>query len=254
MVDYKEYTDEQINKAENILSDHKVIENPLCTFYVTLGQSTNSKNVRFVLYKWLHKCISPYVNPFQFVCVLCDDLIESCEKSIVVSGLNPIIIDFNLQRLKQEKMIPNFIPFGKYKDKDIEDVLQSDPQYIYWLSNNYFGKNKGLLYRLNELKQTAKEKIIYENRNVSKSNFVGVEGQRIIIKGTVQSIYPIDFGGYSIKIIDDNGNFLTKNGILPNGIKKGDIITIDGKIKKHYEKMGTKHTSFGGRCKIIINN
>ena len=43
---YKEYTDEQIETAERIVSDRKVIENPLCTFYVTLGQSSNSKNVR----------------------------------------------------------------------------------------------------------------------------------------------------------------------------------------------------------------
>lgn len=253
MVDYKEYTQEQIEKAEKILSDRKVIENPLCTFYVTLGQSSNSKNVRFVLYRWLNKVISPYVNPFQFVGILCDDLIEACEKSLVVAGVNPILIDFDVQRLKKEKMKPNFIPFGKYKGKHIEDILETDPQYIYWLSNNYSGNNKGLMYRLDELRQVSREKVIYENRTNSKSNFVGVEGQRINVVGTVQSIYPADFNGFVIKIMDTNGNFLTKTGTLPKNLKKGDVISIEGMVKKHYEKMGIKHTSFGGRCKMTIN-
>ena len=52
---------------------------------------------------------------------------------------------------------------------------------------------------------------------------------------------------------DINGNFLTKTGMLPHGLKKGDIVNVEGIVKKHYEKMGIKHTSFGGRCKIKIN-
>ena len=96
-------------------------------------------------------------------------------------GVNPIIIDFNIQRLKKEKMKPNFIPFGKYKDKHIEDVLETDPQYILWLSNNYNGKSKGLMERLIEIKKTAIDKIIDNNRINYKSEFVGVIGEKIIV-------------------------------------------------------------------------
>mgnify|MGYP001267745410 FL=1 len=152
---YKEYTDEQIEISERIVSDRKIIENPLCTFYITLGQSSNSKHVRFVLYRFLHKVVSPYVNPFQFVGILSDNLIDACKKSLNVAGVNPIIIDFNIQRLKKEKMKPNIIKFGKYKDKHIEDILETDPQYILWLSNNYNGNCKGLMERLIEIKKNS---------------------------------------------------------------------------------------------------
>jgi len=54
--------------------------------------------------------------------------------------------------------------------------------------------------------------------------------------------------------MDNNGNFLSKTGVIPNGLKIGDSVTIEGLIKNHYEKMGIKNTSFGGKCKIIINN
>ena len=251
----KNYTEEQISEVESFLEEGVIMDtNRICEFYLTLGQSDNSKDVRFVLYRFNLKCASAYVDPFRFCCILADDLMEAAIKARRIAGKNVVIVDFDSQRLKKEKSKPNYLPFGKYEGQSINDVMEVNPSYVLWLSNNYNGRNKGLIERLSEIRQEAAAKVTEINREKG-SSYIGEVGQKVKVEGEVISIattgnYYSDEVIHKIRVKDDNGNTVTRSGKLPDGIEKGARITIEGTVKNHSEYLGVKYTFLGGRCKI----
>ena len=253
---WKQYSDEEIGQAEKILKTD--FDNPICKYYLTLGQSDSSKGVRFVLYKHLLECKSPHVNPFQFQAILADDLIEAAKKARTYTGKTEVVIDFDSNKLISEYRKPNIIPFGKYKGQHIEDVLQSDPSYVLWLANSMrrnsdnSKKYIALSNRLEEVREQAKEKITENNLEKYKGGWVGNEGEEITVTGVVHKIQE-DFGACKVKIIDANENRFQKyiSGKILENLNVGDVISFTANVSKHGEYLGVKTTYMNGIIKYF---
>lgn len=127
------YTDAEFQEAENIVNAN-VIKNEITMFYLTLGQSGGSKNVRFVLYSLRLKTLSVHAgNPFSFCCVLADNLIEAAHKAKQYCGNTQIVIDFNKQNAiaAYSKWTPDVIRFGKNAGMKLSEV---DNKYLLWIA------------------------------------------------------------------------------------------------------------------------
>lgn len=125
------YSDEVLAQAEAIVSAN-VVENEFYIFYLTLGQSGNSKDVRFVLYRLSLKA-NQYTDPFKFIKVLSDDLIEAAHKAKRICGNNPIVIDFERQNkiAAWHKWTPDVIRFGKNYGLKLSEVPE---KYVCWIA------------------------------------------------------------------------------------------------------------------------
>lgn len=145
--------------------------NPLRDYYITLGQSSSSKGVMFVLYSVLKKCTSAYVNPYTYLGQLSNnftDAVHAARKKI-----KTFRIDVDSEETFAERKQSNVLGFGKYKGKTIEKIFDVDHKYIFWLSSKVnqgeFKKlNKKLTNALNEYHAISKEMIVTENK--AKSN------------------------------------------------------------------------------------
>jgi len=127
-----QHSDEMLEQAQAIVSAG-TIPNDRTLFILTLGQSEESKDVRFVLYRLLLKCESPHVNPFKFEAILADDLIVAAKKAKSYCGNNPIEIDFGRQNkiAAWGKYTPDVVRFGKnYGNK----LSECDEKFVVWVA------------------------------------------------------------------------------------------------------------------------
>jgi len=144
--------------------------NPLRDYYITLGQSSSSKGVMFVLYSVLKKCTSAYVNPYTYLGQLSNNLTDAVHAAR--KKIKTFRIDVDSEETFERKQ-SNVLGFGKYKGKTIEEIFDVDHKYIFWLSSKVnqggFKKlNKKLTNALNEYHAISKEMIVTENK--AKSN------------------------------------------------------------------------------------
>lgn len=275
------YSEAQLTQAQTIV-DANVVENGISVYYVTLGQSGNSKDVRFVLYRLALNCKSAHVNPFSFCCVLGDDLIEACQKAKSICGSNPIVIDFNRQNAiaEYQRWTPDVVRFGKNYGLKLSEC---EPKFALWVAkgcplfseehdcwcNHFFGGEAFM--------QTAREYVVqvglgvvvddkcysheqYAKMMEKKAAFDAVkqghhhaEGAKISEQMTIlkQTGYDSQFGYVSIITMFDKENraFTYKGTSFPVQVNVGDTIQIKGTIK-HGEYKEAKQ-SFVQRVKVL---
>lgn len=157
--------------------------------------------------------------------------------------------------LKVEKIKQGLMPFGKYVDQPIKDLPQD---YIYWIiskfqtstnpvestlafatlaiaiDNGYTKDGEDILSCLTEY-----------NKQISKSEYIGVQGQRLDIECTIinasahfDDLYKQEVYRFLLK---QGENLISYNGTKNLG-NKGDQVSITATIKKTYESKGVKYT------------
>ena len=111
-------------------------DNKMRDYYITLGQSSSSKGVMFVLYSVLKKCMSAHVDPYTYLGQLSNNLEDA------VYAARKKVKKFKIQIADEETMekrkLSNIIGFGKYKGKTIEEIFDIDYKYVYWLANKSY--------------------------------------------------------------------------------------------------------------------
>lgn len=211
--------------------------NPLRDYYITLGQSSSSKGVMFVLYSVLKKCTSPHVNPYCYLGQLSDNLgdaIISARKKIGKFKIE--IIDAETLRVRK---LPDVIGFGKYNGKTIEEIFDIDFKYVYWLStksnNGELTVNQKLHNTLKNYYDISKELIIEENKKKSNTSLpIDLK----LVERTFTCYSSRTNFEYTIQRFKDvDGNIFQYQG-KKLAEKEGDIITIKCKVKSSYEYMG----------------
>lgn len=275
------HTEEELLMAQKIV-DEGVVENPLGIFYLTLGQSGNSKDVRFVLYRLNLKANSPHVNPFQFQCVLSDNLVEAAHKAKNYCGNTPIVIDFNRQNAIKEyqRWTPDVVRFGKNYGLKISEC---EPNFIIWVAkgcplydnkyecwgNHYFG-GEAFMPIAQQVAIDMKLGVMYKEMfmaNEQYAKFVAKEqlldslihghheknGERITKEMTIVRVggYESIYGYINILTMHDEEKkmYTYKGGSFPITAANGDKIKLTATIKHDIYK--EKATTYIQRVKII---
>ena len=271
------HSDETLKQAEAICSANSV-DNGICMYFVTLGQSSNSKDVRFVLYRLSLKQ-NRYIEPFKFQCILGDDLIESCIKAKSIVGTNPLVIDFERQNkiANYAKWTPEVIRFGKHYGLSLNEVPE---KYVCWIANGCSIYNEDYkcweskFFGGEEFMQTARkvaERLGYgKTIELTPNNFKfftneqyekhlakqaelallvhdhhETNGKRVTKKLTIIRVggYESQFGYTQIVTFKDGENkvYTYKGGSFPIQAVVGNTRTIMGTIK-HGDYKGQKQT------------
>lgn len=275
------YSEAQLEQAQAIV-DANVVENGISVFYVTLGQSGGSKDVRFVLYRLSLNCKSAHVNPFAFQCVLADDLIEACQKAKSICGTNPIVIDFNRQNAiaEYQRWTPDVVRFGKNYGLKLSEC---EPKFVMWVAkgcplfseehdcwcNHYFGgeafmqiardfaveNGLGIVDndRFYSHEQYSKMMAKRQLMDSLKHGHHYPEGTKVSEPMTIVKVTGYDsmYGYVQIITMSDQENrvFTYKGSSFPVSVSVGDSIEIKGTVK-HGEYKETKQT-FLQRVKVL---
>lgn len=223
--------------TDEMLETLKGEVNPLRDYFITLGQSSGSKGVMFVLYVLNKKCVSAHVDPFNYLGQLSDNLPDAIVSARRKVGKFQIILDAD--ETFRDRKLPDQIGFGKYKGKTIEEIFDIDPKYIFWLGNTANqGKlkvNSRLQNTLNEYFLISKELVIEENKKKSQPA-LPIDSKKVERTLTCYKlINDIDF--YTQRFKDSDGNiFQYKGKKLVE--KEGDTVTIGCKVTKSFESLG----------------
>lgn len=155
----------------------------------------------------------------------------------------------------------SIITFGKHNGKTINEIAEIDMNWLIWFSKNYDPYYFVPQHRFQTLKKStidarlatliqAKSRVdehfksIEENnRQQSKSEFIGTLRNRMIVEATVvkisyEKIFLSMDNGSMIQIYDKDFN-----------LQIDDKVQITGTPTRHYESMGIKYTYFN-RVKI----
>lgn len=277
------YTDTQLDQAERILQMRKITDKPTVIFYVTLGQSASSKDVRFVLYRLKLKVTTPHINPYTYYGPLSDDLHEACRKAVQRCGNHPIELEFGTQCLKKayQKWTPEVVQFGKHKGVLLEEC---EPKYITWVArgcpiyddlheawvNNHYGgeeftktaqevavrMNLGVIEddRFYTHEQYAKYLERKQARDSIKHDHYYTEKDRITEQVTVVAMagYNTEWGYVQIITMqtEDGKVVIYKGTSFPEDVDLTSSFQLTGTIK-HGEYNGTKQT-FVQRVKVLM--
>jgi len=218
-----------LEKYEDMLSGEI---NPIREYYITLGQSSNSKGVMFVLYSYLKKCSSPYVNPFIYLGNLGIKFETAVKNARTKVGKFQIVIeDYETLNVRRDN---NTIPFGKYRGLSVEDLFDKDPKYLFWLSNNANIKSKKLNSQLEQYRLLAKEIIIEENKEKSL-DFLPLDAKKVERKLTIYKYFVNDFGN-QYRLTDSDGNKYSYSGKRLG--ENGEEITLLCKVTGGFSSMG----------------
>ncbi len=69
-------------------------------------------------------------------CVLTNKIYQSFIKTISANSIDDIRKHINTPKMLE------VIPFGKYKNRTFKEILQVDPEYLYWMVKTYTKENK----------------------------------------------------------------------------------------------------------------
>lgn len=218
-------------------------------YYITLGQSSGSKSVMFVLYSILRKCESAYMNPLTYLGILGDDIETAIINARKRIKFYEIKVDAtNTFRDRAER---NSMSFGKYKGKTIEEIFDIDENYIYWLANSNsfsFIKSKSLSSKILEYAKIAKENIISFNKLNSKP-ILQIDTDKVNRQLLVLSIkeegYYYDAPIFNVLLKDSEDNLFKYRGSSKKitNLKEGDSITLGCKVTGGYEYLGKNYNN-----------
>lgn len=219
--------------------------NPLRNYCITLGQSSGSKGVLFVLYSYLKECKSAYVNPCNYLGNLGADIntaVINARKRIPKFQL--IIEDWEAMQTRRESCS---MPFGKYAGMTIEDIFDIDEKYIFWLSGSkslYYIKSKKAVAMIAQYAEIAKENIITKNEaNSLPALPIDTEKTKRTLKLYSMVHLAVDNYGQMVekyKFIDEFGNKYFYSGSTKKlvGIKVDDTVSVSCKIVGSFSSLG----------------
>lgn len=211
--------------------------NPLRDYFITLGQSSGSKGVMFVLYVLNKKCVSAHVDPFNYLGQLSDNLPDAIISARRKVGKFQIILDAD--ETFRDRKLPDQIGFGKYKGKTIDEIFDIDPKYIFWLgnkaNNGELKVNSRLFNTLKEYYSISRELVIEENKQKSKPA-LPIEIKKV--ERTLTCYKIVNYGDYFLqRFKDSDGNIFQYQGKMLVE-KEGDVVTISCKVTKSFESLG----------------
>lgn len=191
--------------------------------------------------------------------------------------------NFDLNEISREEALPpaSFrFKFGKHNGEMVEDVVNSDPEYLLWVLDNFSEENERHGHIVKRIKGIIKaghkvitpmyeEKIAEEARKElarldreskwraeqEASRFVGNEKDKVELVVTVFATFFSDsqWGGYRTVVMrDENGNFIKAQGSSKNlySMKRNGEYRICATVKKHdYYKLAQQTTV--ARVKVI---
>lgn len=222
--------------------------NPIRNYVITLGQSSASKGVMFVMYSYLKVCKSPHVNPANYLGNLGADM------ETAVANARKRVPKFEIQiedwETVSKRLTNNTMPFGKYKGSSIESIFDKDEKYLLWVANSesfQYIKAVGCRSLISEYSKIAKENITQTNKSNSLSKALPIEDKTNVKELTVYSIYnsQSEYGDpyRVVKLTDVNGNKYKYNGSSNKITNDTKEISLKCRIVSNYESMG-----------IIFNN
>jgi len=222
--------------------------NPMRKYVITLGQSSASKGVMFVMYSYLKECTSPHVNPANYLGNLGADMVTAVSNARKRVPKYEILIED--WETVSKRISNNMMPFGKYKGCSIEDIFDKDENYLLWVANSesfHYIKSVGCRSLISEYSKIAKENIIESNRSKSLSKALPIEEKTNVKELTVYSIYTgqSEWGDpyRVVKLTDADGNKYKYNGSSSKITDETKDISLKCRISGNYESMG-----------IIFNN
>jgi len=214
------------------------------TYAIVLGQSEGSKGVMFTLYAFPKGEYRTPTNMPVYLGTLADDMENAVTAAKrLVPGTEVEVWEEETVR-ERKKYAYGFLDFGKYKDQHIEDVLDTDPRYFWWMINNrtFYGQFRELVESYREivktivisqnsdsanpplvvntiidfktLEVTAKENMgayRYGSKPTYKYTLKDEEGNKFVLNTTVD--------GERISKLIVTGNFSTKMGYVFNTVK-----------------------------------
>jgi hypothetical protein len=230
--------------------------NPLRDYVITLGMSSGSKGVMFVLYSVLRECKSIYVNPYNYMGILADDIntaIVNARKKV-----SKFKISIDCDETFRERAKPLAMPFGKYKGMLISEIFDIDEKYLFWLcgsdSINYI-KNNTLIENIRQYGLIAKENIVTENREkFSNIGYIAIEDVasekqlKVVHFKVNENAFSYGYGdcsvSYIFKLVDSVGNKFEYYGSSSKVYahrESNEFFTFKCKVVKHIEKMGVPY-------------
>jgi len=224
----------------------------------TLRVERDDFNYQGVIQTFDHHCIN-LTRDF-------DTSIEKAKKYIHENGLDLELLlippRFELRDIESHKIDHSIIRFGKYEGQTIEQVLESDKQYLVWLAMNMqpIKKLEKTLEMIREAVAEDLQKEIEERkererkREEMKANSVhiGTIGKREVFElvYTGNTSFESYYGWATIHFFKDaNDNSViwkTGNGRLLNSeyneIEKGTMIKVKATVKDHGDYNGENQT------------
>lgn len=132
------------------------------TYAIVLGQNEGSKENMFTLYAFPKGEYITQTNAPVYLGTLANDMDNAIAAAKrLVPGTEVEVWEEETAR-ERKKYAYGFLDFGKYKDQHIEDVLDTDPRYFWWMINNrtFYGKLRELVESYREI---AKTTVIIQN-------------------------------------------------------------------------------------------
>jgi hypothetical protein len=179
------------------------------------------------------------VNPFSFV-KIAGETLESAQKNLS-DNFNIQLSDIELwarEKLNERRkaFAPCLFPCGKYEGKDIDFVMEVDPQYVFWATKKMTKGGKKFLETLSNYKEVAKEKITQSN-SLLQNALLPIEDKATEKTLTICSVF----------YREENQDFVTKFcDVLGNRYKytgkkiseNGEEVTLKMKVKYQNTYMG----------------
>lgn len=246
--------------------------------------TTGEHKVFFTLYNYIEPK-SEYVNPYTYIKNLSIDLEKAVdsviEKSthkqasggrpvhtpivlITESNNSPLAIKF---RARTKEGIPT-IPIGKYKGKTLQEIWDTDRNWVFWFKENYKTQNyrdfRGIMRKpqltdidialrtqAEELINIFFEELTEKNLTESTSEWVGELNTKQTIQCVIRSSSIVDKTNPISKkkyVADIQGNRIQFYSSLD--LEKGELVTLTGTPTKHFITLGIKTTYFN-RVKLM---
>lgn len=233
---------------------------------------TGAKTAIYTLYYCNPKIVSMKTGGsiYKFVKILSTDLMVSVDEAIKISRCRPILVEPDEEiRRDIERHMAGTLTFGKYAGKHIDEIINEDIKYIYWLKSslekeaqnpkNIAGrtiylsnKQYSLLQNINSSLELYYESVSNDNRKNIESSWLE-EGKAENIEFTVDRIKILEDGNK--KIFGHNGSIYYMIFLKDiDSIEVGNTIHIGKcRINAGREYMGIKYNYLNYVKNIKIN-
>jgi len=261
-LEWKDVSEEDKNKVYDMVKNHNEKADPTIKGYYAIDV-TGKYQVYYTFWRFkdIDARFAKFIKNPIYMGNLTTDLITAVEKAI--SRVPNVRIDIWSDASKHNligKTKDNItFTFGKYRGKTLPEVYLENPGYFAFLAKNADPKYAGskMNVAIQFFSDLYFEEMTNKNRETSTSKFVGEVGGRFsgelevynvkVYKNSVNSFTGVVTDVSCYKLKDADGNKFVSYGLekkMP-GIKVGDKINIQGKIKNHKEMVGINFTVLG---------
>lgn len=149
---------------------------------------------------------------------------------------------------------------GKYADRTIEEVAETDPDYLYWLAREAveYSESETVFYnKFNASALIAKKWADANPRPIS--NWIGEVDEKITFTAKLTKIVDINsfYASTLFRFVTDQGNIVVMYSTAKKmyELNKGDVVTIQATVKSHdnsmYEDVDNSKVTLVKRPKIL---